>query len=580
MQEAQPGQPLYDDSSLASLTSSIRRNEAENGRTYHSMSSGKYSYPNDETYNIAFGSSLSTENWHYLRVTPRPSVFWTWVQVLAFGPLISVIGVDLSPIQPEWTPPNCIFELDDLEKSWTWNEPFDFIYCRSMEGCFADGPKMIKKIYRALNPGGYVEIGGLELPPGCDDGTVPKDSALWHWHELLQEAAAKIGRPLEGLGKHTEAMREAGFVDIVRKDFVWPLNSWPKDEHLKEIGRYQCVNLDIGLEGLSLGLLTRVLDWSQAEVLALCANVRKDLRNRQMHAYWKVSCGQLKGPESLTCQDFQHRIWTMAFDEELAVAPAHKTAKHVLDMGTGTGIWAIDYADAFPSAEVIGVDLSPIQPEWMPPNCVFEIDDLEKPWTWTKPFDYVHCRSMEGCFQDRSKILKKVYNALAPGGWFEVADLILPLGCDDGSVPKDSALARWHDLLMEAAAKIGRPLEGLVKDDASLEEAGFVDVVRKEYIFPLNSWHKDEKLQEIGRWQCVNLDMGLEGLSLALLTRALEWSQEEVFTFCAQVRRDLRNKKMHAYWRVNVVYARRPEKGASEGETDEEGEVAREDSDQ
>jgi hypothetical protein len=28
------------------------------------------------------------------------------------------------------------------------------------------------------------------------------------------------------------------------------------------------------------------------------------------------------------------------------------------------GIWAIDFADAFPSAEVLGVDLAPIQPEW------------------------------------------------------------------------------------------------------------------------------------------------------------------------------------------------------------------------
>jgi tRNA G46 methylase TrmB len=37
-------------------------------------------------------------------------------------------------------------------------------------------------------------------------------------------------------------------------------------------------------------------------------------------------------------------------------------AQQVLDIGTGTGIWAIDYADAHPDSTVIGVDLSPIQP--------------------------------------------------------------------------------------------------------------------------------------------------------------------------------------------------------------------------
>lgn len=140
--------------------------------------------------------------------------------------------------------------------------------------------------------------------------------------------------------------------------------------------------------------------------------------------------------------------------------------------------------------------------------------------------------------------------ALEPGGWFEVGDVIMPMGCDDGTVPASSSLARWHELLIEAAEKMGRPIEGLAKYTAEMEEAGFVDIVRKEYIFPLNSWPKDEKLREIGRYNCVNLDIGLEGLSLALLTRFMGWTKEEVLSFCADVRKDLRNKRFHAYWRT------------------------------
>ena len=46
------------------------------------------------------------------------------------------------------------------------------------------------------------------------------------------------------------------------------------------------------------------------------------------------------------------------------MAPLPKNPQHILDCGTGTGIWALDIGEVFPSAEVIGVDLSPIQPEW------------------------------------------------------------------------------------------------------------------------------------------------------------------------------------------------------------------------
>ena len=37
-------------------------------------------------------------------------------------------------------------------------------------------------------------------------------------------------------------------------------------------------------------------------------------------------------------------------------------------------------ADKYPSAEVLGIDLSPTQSPWQPPNCRFVIDDIEADW--------------------------------------------------------------------------------------------------------------------------------------------------------------------------------------------------------
>ncbi|KAF9873156.1 methyltransferase domain-containing protein [Colletotrichum karsti] len=255
----------------------------------------------------------------------------------------------------------------------------------------------------------------------------------------------------------------------------------------------------------------------------------------------------------------QHRIWIICFDGDLALNPGHKTAKRVLDIGTGTGLWAIDYADAFPSAEVVGVDLSPIQPGWTPPNCSFEIDDLEKEWTWTKPFDFIMCRGMAGCFADVPAMIQKFYDNLSPNGWFEIDDLALPVGCDDDTLTKDSAISRWHGAVAEASEKLGRPLVSMSTHLDPIKKAGFVDIGFKEYKWPLNSWPRDPKLKELGSFQCVNLDLGLEGLSLALLTRVLGWSKEEVITLCALTRKEIRDRKIHAYWRVHCVYARKPE---------------------
>lgn len=51
----------------------------------------------------------------------------------------------------------------------------------------------------------------------------------------------------------------------------------------------------------------------------------------------------------------------------------------------------------FPSAEIIGTDLSPIQPAFVPPNVHFQIDDMLLDWTWEEDyFDFVHFRALYG----------------------------------------------------------------------------------------------------------------------------------------------------------------------------------------
>lgn len=79
-------------------------------------------------------------------------------------------------------------------------------------------------------------------------------------------------------------MEEIGFVDVQEKLLKWPVNTWPKDPHLKKLGLWFQHDL---LEGLNStrAVLTRTLGWSDERVEAFLVHVGNDLRNIKVHAY-------------------------------------------------------------------------------------------------------------------------------------------------------------------------------------------------------------------------------------------------------------------------------------------------------
>lgn len=177
--------------------------------------------------------------------------------------------------------------------------------------------------------------------------------------------------------------------------------------------------------------------------------------------------------------DLTHHILSLLLGGDLFKAPITEP-KRILDIGTGTGIWAIDIADTFPAAEVIATDLSPIQPKWIPPNLEFQVDDAEADrWSFSKPFDYIHLRNLGGSIADWPKLIKNVYDNLAPGGYIEAVDWETYSRTDDDSLPADSAMAQWQRELNEAAEKSGREMRTAIKLKGWVEGAGFETVTEE-----------------------------------------------------------------------------------------------------
>jgi hypothetical protein len=47
----------------------------------------------------------------------------------------------------------------------------------------------------------------------------------------------------------------------------------------------------------------------------------------------------------------------------------------------------------------------------MPLNCIFEVDDVLREWTWRDPFDFIHLRLMYGAFNSDgwAQLYKQAY---------------------------------------------------------------------------------------------------------------------------------------------------------------------------
>ncbi|KAF2176547.1 S-adenosyl-L-methionine-dependent methyltransferase [Zopfia rhizophila CBS 207.26] len=233
-----------------------------------------------------------------------------------------------------------------------------------------------------------------------------------------------------------------------------------------------------------------------SETTSLRSNVATYVyeNGRRHHSYRAGSYWCPNDEKAQDNLDLFHHIFTLSLDGRLFLAPVCPEPQRVLDLvGTGTGIWTTDFADDFPFASVVAIDLSPIQPPMVPPNLEFQIDDFTAPWTFTpQSFDFIHARSIYGCVAG--------YGAL---------------------YAEDS-----KDLM---------------------EQAGFANVTYRTFKWPIGPWPKDPKLKEIGAYNRLDWEEGIERWAMYLFTKCLGWRAEEIQVLIAGIKSELHDKGIHGY---------------------------------
>ncbi|PQE27889.1 hypothetical protein CJF30_00009076 [Rutstroemia sp. NJR-2017a BBW] len=280
---------------------------------------------------------------------------------------------------------------------------------------------------------------------------------------------------------------------------------------------------------------------------------------RTYATYGREEYGMPMDEKEMERIDMAHEKYYIVLEKKRFLAPIDPNLQRVLDLGCGTGIWSIDFADAHPSAEVVGVDIAPIQPRWVPPNCQFQVDDITMPWTWQQDrFDFIFLRDLLFSIRDWPSLIQQCYNHVKPGGWVEFESILGVLSCDDGTLPPGSKFREYDKITREAANVYGTPLEDVASFKKWFEEAGFEAVVEKKYKIPTNPWPKDPHLKLIGAFEQQNFLTGIEGMSIRAL-KALGWSYEEIVVFLAAVKKEIKDKRQHPYYTFYVVYGRKPE---------------------
>lgn len=83
-------------------------------------------------------------------------------------------------------------------------------------------------------------------------------------------------------------MQAAGFTNVKTVVYKWPTNAWSDDERERLKGLWNLYNVLERLREFTSMLMTKVVGWSQEDVDVLLVDVRAELHDPSVHAYWPL----------------------------------------------------------------------------------------------------------------------------------------------------------------------------------------------------------------------------------------------------------------------------------------------------
>jgi len=197
--------------------------------------------------------------------------------------------------------------------------------------------------------------------------------------------------------------------------------------------------------------------------------------------------------------DEMHLAVTRFLGGKLSFAPiADIHPRKILELGCGSGAWAIQAAKEFPEAEVVAADISPLPNRETPENMSFQLIDLTKEWAWEKEtFDIVHARFVMTHVPNAEDVIKRAAQLLKLGGLLllEESDKnsLVETGGPAFQRSMSTVLQRWQSRA-GADPEVGRKLADIITSTGY-----FPDVHVNKIPVPFAGNGPDEAKNELGR---------------------------------------------------------------------------------
>lgn len=176
------------------------------------------------------------------------------------------------------------------------------------------------------------------------------------------------------------------------------------------------------------------------------------------------------------------------------------TPLQIIDVGCGTGIVTRHLGNAYPSARVYGIDLSPVPipagPH--PPNVEYILGDVR---TLTNPrlapgsTDFIFSRLLTLGMTDWAGYVRDMVSLLRPGGWVEMQDYSLDWYMHGSNCSEEW---EWLKALFLAAQQKGWDLRAGRNIPLYMQEAGLLDISVVTYRVPIGTWLERLESKRIG----------------------------------------------------------------------------------